>query len=459
MGGLARKVKRAYDDVIVIEPEASVKEYKNAIAAGPKKEDNIKPKPLLVGQGQAFGNAGNKKLPHEYVTQFRWSETAFGSTSNVERLKEDVVSTLIRTEDELKSNIQQFNEAKANVVAYNRKVNGNLMVRPISQFVNPKDIQYTSHLTTLIIAVPRAKEDDFLAQYEQVESNYLQKQLDEAAKRQAIEAKERAELQQKEQSLGKQQAQKPEEEEEHPGAAAAAAAAAPAVSQPEAIKIVYRPDPQVGLTTDDKYKSLPTVVPGSAIKIVGEKQIPGDEFSLFRVVCFKRLTTEEQATYQHLQSLLSQGVELTPQQEAQLKTSANVEKWKAMIRDYRWSIRPFVYDANEQQNLETELQNIITQRRQTWETLVSWAEESFDNVFRAWIHTVAMRVFVEIRLRYGLGNNWLSFVVEPKKNADKKVRDVLANLYTVQGTEAMLGASEDGEYYPYVSVTIDLADF
>jgi len=69
-----------------------------------------------------------------------------------------------------------------------------------------------------------------------------------------------------------------------------------------------------------------------------------------------------------------------------------------------------------------------------------------------------MRVFVENRLRYGLDSEVLAFVVYPKTNQEKKLRDILAKLYTEKGTESLIGVSDDGEYYPYVSINVDLTD-
>eukprot|EP00461_Guttulinopsis_vulgaris_P001278 UN01278 len=357
---------------------------------------------------------------------------------------------------------------KQNIANYEKKIYGNLLVRPISQFIKPESIINTPHLTTLILAVPRAKEEEFLQQYQIVEQKYFEKLKQDEEKRKEQEEKEKKMKDEKEAELGRVKAAKaaaPEEEEEEKPPSDEEIKKQQAAEQekaqaktPVAPVINLKPHAQYGLSTDARYNNLPTVVPGSAMKLVGAEDAPNDDLTLYRVVCFKRYTAAEQKQLDQIKSSLAHGVALTPQQQALLSTSANVEKFKSICRDYRWTIRPFIYEPQEQQQLAAEIRHFVEQRRMCWEKLKTFCEELFDQVFRAWIHLVAMRAFVEIRLRYGLGNNWLSFVLKPNKNQDKKCRDVLAKMYTEKGTEHLIGTSDDGEYFPYVSVTVDLTD-
>jgi len=483
-GGLCRKLKRTYDDVMTNEPPSNLVEYKkqqqDLKAKKSSGKDKIEPRPLYVTAGTTF-DTGNSKgcLPKEFLQNFRWSEINYGSSTNVEKIKNEILNTFSRTDDELKNSISVYNEAKNNIQNYEKRVNGNLLVRPIAQYIDPSTMHFTKHLTTVILAVPRAKEEEFLQQYEKIEFAYFEKVRIEEEKRVAQEAKDKAIRDEKEAALGKksaaevpkqaQKVQKPEEEEEEEeekppsdeeikAAQAKATQDAEKVTTPVELKIKYTAHPQYGLTTDDKYKFLPTIVPGSAIKIVGADQVPNDDLSLFRVICFKRYTVDEVKQQEQLYDLVKHGNQLNNQQLQQLQTSSNVEKFKSICRDYRWTVRPFLYDPREEELLKNEIQGYVETRRHEWERLKTYCEEIFDTAYRAWIHIIAMRAFVEIRLRYGLGDGWLAFIVYPKKNAEKKLRDILSRLYTERGTEAMLGSAEDGEYYPYVLLNVVLAD-
>jgi len=52
----------------------------------------------------------------------------------------------------------------------------------------------------------------------------------------------------------------------------------------------------------------------------------------------------------------------------------------------------------------------------------------------------------------------LHWLFSQRKIPKKKIRDILSKLYTERGTESMLGSAEDGDYYPYVSLNVDLSD-
>jgi hypothetical protein len=484
-GTLCRKLKRTYDDIMVHEPPANLVEYQKQIQDAKTKkhapkDTKVGPKPLYVTSGTTF-DTGNSQgcLPKDFLQNFRWSEINYGSSTNVEKIKNEILNAFARTDDELKSSIATYNEAKNNIQNYEKRVNGNLLVRPIAQYIDPSTMHFTKHLTTVILAVPRSKEEEFLQQYEKIEFNYFEKVRLEEEKRAEQEAKDKAIRDEKEAALGKKSAagieqKKPilskpeqdEEEEEKPPsdeeirlaqAQAAKNSAENGQAKPE-FKVKYTAHPQYGLTTDDKYKFVPTIVPGSALKIVGADQVPNDDLSLFRVICFKRYTADEIKQQEELANLIKHGTSLSTQQQQQLQTSINVEKFKSICRDYRWTVRPFMYDPREEELLKNEIQGYVDTRRSEWERLKTYCEEVFDTAYRAWIHIVAMRAFVEIRLRYGLGDNWLAFVVFPKKNTEKKIRDILSKLYTERGTESMLGSAEDGDYYPYVSLNVDLSD-
>lgn len=453
-----------------------------------KKVENVTKKDLLVSPGNAFDQGDSKGvLPKDFLQSFRWSEIAYGSSASIEKIKGEILTTFARTEEELKHAVTQYNEAKNNVVNYDKKVNGNLLVRPISQFVNPKDIISTQHLTTVIIAVPRAKEEEFLQTYESIEFRYFERQKAEEEKRKAADEKDRLAREAKDAENGKKSAadtkqedakkaeeakkaaeaaKKPEVEEEvelppsdediHKAQQKAQETATK--NEPKKLEIKYVSHKDYGLTTDDRYKFVPTVVPGSAMKIVGAEQVPGDDSTLFRVICFKRYTEDELKQLDQVKDIIKSGGAITTQQQQILQSCANVEKIKSICRDYRWTVRPFQYDPKEQELLAQEIQTYVANRRADWERLKTFCEEVFDTAFRAWIHIIAMRAFVENRLRYGLDSQLLAFVVHPKKNQEKKVRDILAKLYTEKGTESMIGVSDDGEYYPYVNINVDLSD-
>lgn len=62
--------------------------------------------------------------------------------------------------------------------------------------------------------------------------------------------------------------------------------------------------------------------------------------------------------------------------------------------------------------------------------LVRWLQVNFGELFAAWIHVKALRVFVESVLRYGLPVNFQGMLVHPQKKTVKRLKEVLNQLYS-----------------------------
>ncbi|MCO5584353.1 hypothetical protein L7F22_038279 [Adiantum nelumboides] len=87
-------------------------------------------------------------------------------------------------------------------------------------------------------------------------------------------------------------------------------------------------------------------------------------------------------------------------------------------------------------------------------------------VFSAWMHLCAIRLFVESILRYGLPPSFLAAVLAPPLKSEKKVRSILERLAAGKNSSfwnadddlAMVGLTGgDAEVHPYVSITVNLA--
>ena len=61
--------------------------------------------------------------------------------------------------------------------------------------------------------------------------------------------------------------------------------------------------------------------------------------------------------------------------------------------------------------------------------MVRWLQINFSEVFTAWIHVKALRLFVESVLRYGLPVNFQGMLIQPNKKTQKRLKEVLNQLY------------------------------
>ena len=369
---------------------------------------------------------GQAKTPVEAFQKFRWNRYVYNEGDSIEKLRVSIIDQFAKSEDELRRLLSEYNEVKSFVAAQERKETGTLLVRPISKFIRPETLVETEHLTTIIVAVPRVKEQEFLNTYEHAEAHYHARMAAEKKKQEEAEAKEAASREAQEKTLG----------------GAALKATPKATENPEATK-------EVKELSKAQRMNTPTVVPGSALKVVSETDVPDDEFVLYRVVLFKRKVA---------------GEIIDPEAD---RSTANVERFKSICRDNRWTVRPFRYDAHEEERNKLHMAELLNKRRARWEHIILWCESQFEEVYSAWMHVLAMRTYVEAVLRYGLSTEWISVIVNPQRNQEKKVRDALNNLYknlanqavfSSDGQEVDVAGFGGGDYYPYVYVPVDLTD-
>ena len=69
-------------------------------------------------------------------------------------------------------------------------------------------------------------------------------------------------------------------------------------------------------------------------------------------------------------------------------------------REKAFQVREFKYD--EQSRLRLQRANLKTEVEERRAAIYEWCQTSFGEVFSAWVHICAIRLFVESILRYGL---------------------------------------------------------
>ncbi|XP_066093703.1 V-type proton ATPase subunit C 2 isoform X1 [Saccopteryx bilineata] len=101
--------------------------------------------------------------------------------------------------------------------------------------------------------------------------------------------------------------------------------------------------------------------------------------------------------------------------------------------------------------------------------LLRWLKVNFSEAFIAWVHIKALRVFVESVLRYGLPVNFQAVLLQPhKKSSTKRLREVLNSVFRhldEVAAASILDASveipglqlNNQDYFPYVYFHIDLS--
>ncbi|VIO86707.1 Uncharacterized protein BM_BM13998 [Brugia malayi] len=191
------------------------------------------------------------------------------------------------------------------------------------------------------------------------------------------------------------------------------------------------------------------------------------------VVIPKTLAKEWQQKYETLSDMVVPGSSrLITEDGDQMLFSVTlfkkvIDEYKTHCRENKFIVRDFVYDEESLKIGRNERDKLIQEKQRQYAPLVRWLKINFGEIFSAFVHVKALRVFVESVLRYGLPVNFQATVIEPNKNSHKKLRASLHNLYLHLDTSAAgpIEAIEDNpilmslgmhDYYPYVFFKINI---
>ncbi|XP_056446622.1 V-type proton ATPase subunit C 1-B [Gadus chalcogrammus] len=117
----------------------------------------------------------------------------------------------------------------------------------------------------------------------------------------------------------------------------------------------------------------------------------------------------------------------------------------------------------EEKHLQ-EIQRLNVDNKEQHVVFVRWLKVNFREVFVAWIHLKALRVFVESVLRYGLPVSYQALLLQPDRKRVKRLRQELSSLFMHLEPSAMsnkVDASFDvpemiqQEYFSYICFQIN----
>ncbi|KAL3689997.1 hypothetical protein R1sor_016306 [Riccia sorocarpa] len=144
------------------------------------------------------------------------------------------------------------------------------------------------------------------------------------------------------------------------------------------------------------------------------------------------------------------------------------DTFKTVVREKGFQVREYEFDPENKQQKEDELKQLTKDQVELRDSLLQWCKASYGEVFSAWMHICAVRIFTESILRYGLPPAFLAVVLPFNPKHEKKIRHVLESLANTGSNSSFWKSDEDSagmagltggeaEVYPYVSFTINLA--
>jgi len=205
--GVVKKIERSSLDVWKAEPQDAAAVGPNAGGGGGGGGDQKREVALEL-------KVSDKQLtPEGYLELFTWDSVRYHQRKAINQIADGILKDVTKADEELKTLVTEFNEVKANVVAYERKETGSLLVKPLGPYVKEADMIETEHLTTLMVVVPKVKEKDFLSSYELLEDLAAEKEL-ERQKERELKKKEKEDKDKLKASEAKKEKEKEDIKEE-----------------------------------------------------------------------------------------------------------------------------------------------------------------------------------------------------------------------------------------------------
>ncbi|KAK1989472.1 V-ATPase subunit C [Colletotrichum cereale] len=146
------------------------------------------------------------------------------------------------------------------------------------------------------------------------------------------------------------------------------------------------------------YETLaPMVVPRSAVQVASD-----EEFTLFAVTAFKKHGAE----------------------------------FLQKCREQKWTPRQYKYVEGGKEEEQRELGRVAREEKKIWGEALRIGRTGWSESVMVWLHVLALRVFVEAVLRYGLPLDYVSVLVKTNSKLSKKVKTALDSNYSYLGGNA-----------------------
>jgi V-type H+-transporting ATPase subunit C len=105
------------------------------------------------------------------------------------------------------------------------------------------------------------------------------------------------------------------------------------------------------------------------------------------------------------------------------------------VREKKWTPRDFKYKEGGEEEEKKELKKAEAEERRLWGETLRLARTSYSEAVEDWIHVLALRVFVETVLRYGLPLSFVCGIAKVRINHPWGYFDVLNGSGSIEANE------------------------
>lgn len=122
---------------------------------------------ILTGVSDSTTRIVNNRSVYDYIEKFTWNTGKYRLDKSINELVTLISSEALSLDNDVRASSQNYQTAKSNFNAADRKRNGDLSIKSLHEIVKPEQFVLNSeHLTTLLIAVPNNSIKDFQNSYE-----------------------------------------------------------------------------------------------------------------------------------------------------------------------------------------------------------------------------------------------------------------------------------------------------
>ena len=110
----------------------------------------------------------------QYLENFHWQTRKFKLDKDIKELISMISGESSQLDADVRATYTNYNNAKTNLAAAERKQTGDLSVRSLHDIVKPEDfVLHSEHLTTILVAVPKSLKAKFEESYETLAKNVV----------------------------------------------------------------------------------------------------------------------------------------------------------------------------------------------------------------------------------------------------------------------------------------------
>ncbi|KAL2632072.1 hypothetical protein R1flu_016758 [Riccia fluitans] len=119
------------------------------------------------------------------------------------------------------------------------------------------------------------------------------------------------------------------------------------------------------------------------------------------------------------------------------------DTFRTAVRERSFQVRDYEFDPENKQQKEVELNQLTKDQAELRDSLLQWCKASYGEVFSAWMHICAVRIFTESILRYGLPPAFLAAVLPFNTKNEKRIRQALETLASKGSNSSFWKSDED----------------